>query len=386
MSRRRAAFLGWDSPTNSEPCDKEKRRGTAFIPTKLAAFFSGATCVEASRQRRISLGEGSARGPWSGMGAAMDPWDRILGHAYTLGPFVARKIFRIPAPQTEHMRFSFADPKVGPIELTGQLLSQNSRSLLIVTHGLGGNVTSGYMSATLADAASIDADLLLLNLRGADGRGHDFNHAGLVQDIEGALAHERFRAVERIYLLGYSLGGHLALSYATQNPDPRLVRVAAISAPLDLSIAADAFDRPKFSVYRQHVMGALHQIYTCSYQRYPHGVVPYEARRIERIREWDEKVIAPRYGFNGAEHYYREVSVGRRLGDLRVPALYVGALSDPMVPPEAAVGSAAELTSLWTQRGGHLGFPQNLDLGLPGPLGLVPQVFRWLSSGDPAPP
>jgi uncharacterized protein len=312
----------------------------------------------------------------------MSLWGACVGHVYTLGPFVQRKIFRIDVPPTESMIFRLIDPQVGPVELTGHLLRRKSRSLLIVVHGLGGSVESGYMRSTLAELSELESDILLLNLRGADCRGHDFNHAGLTADLEAVIGDERFRDVESFYLLGYSLGGHVALSYAANSPDRRLLRVAAICAPLDLSISASAFDAPKHSVYRKHVMESLYQIYTCSYQRHPSGIVPHEARKIEKIREWDEKVVAPRHGYQGAEHYYREVSVGPRLGSLRVPALYVGAHHDPMVPPRAAEFTAPGLKAVWVERAGHLGFSQDLDLGLPGPRGLVPQVFRWLSSGE----
>lgn len=269
---------------------------------------------------------------------------------------------------------------MGPVELTGELLVRKSKTLLVLLHGLGGNIDSGYMRAGLYYASSLSPMVLLLNLRGADRRGFDFNHAGLVADVDAALASERFRDVEKVVILGFSLGGHLALSYAAGQPDPRLLRVAAISSPLDLSVSADTFDQGRFSVYRRHVMESLYQIYTRAYQRYPHGIVPEQARRITKIRQWDEHVIAPRHGYQSANHYYKEVSVSHKLAQLKVESLYVGALHDPMVPPRAAPipPNTPHLRSVWVPEGGHLGFAQNFGLGLAGPLGLEPQVLSWL--------
>jgi hypothetical protein len=37
------------------------------------------------------------------------------------------------------------------------------------------------------------------------------------------------------------------------------------------------------------------------------------------------------------------------------------------------------LTVCWLNTGGHLSFPADLNLGQHAPLGLEPQVIRWLS-------
>jgi uncharacterized protein len=48
----------------------------------------------------------------------------------------------------------------------------------------------------------------------------------------------------RIFLLGYSVGGHVALRAAIECKDPRLCAAAAICPPLDLNAATKAFDHP----------------------------------------------------------------------------------------------------------------------------------------------
>jgi hypothetical protein len=182
-------------------------------------------------------------------------------------------------------------------------------------------------------------------------------------------------------LFGYSLGGQLVLRYAAEAPDPRVKRVAAIGSPLLLEASTSAFDRPGFSVYRRHVMHSLHEIYTVAYQRNPRGVTPLEARRILCIREWDERIVAPRFGFRSASEYYQATSSGHVLSELAVDALYVGAPLDPMVPPAAVLPAlpAARVEVVWDLAAGHLGFAPDFDLGEPAPLGLEDQVFSWLA-------
>lgn len=298
----------------------------------------------------------------------------------TLVPFLERSLRPLVRTETAAWSTELIDEQVGPVTLTGRFLDCGSEDVLVVVHGLGGSVESGYMGLALASAAALGKSCLLLNLRGADRQGHDVYHAGLVDDLNAALASDALRAARRIALFGYSLGGHTVLAAATRVLDPRVVRVAAIGSPLDLAASADAFDAARFSVYRGHVLGSLHEIYTAAYQRRPFGIVPVEARRIKKIREWDERVVAPRFGFKSADDYYRSVSVGPRLSDLSVPAIYVGAPADPMIPLRAVLSAAPSdrLTVAWDPDGGHLGFSAGFDLGLPGPLGLESQVLAWL--------
>jgi predicted alpha/beta-fold hydrolase len=106
-----------------------------------------------------------------------------------------------------------------------------------------------------------------------------------------------------------------------------------------------------------------------------------EVRRIRKIREWDDRVVAPRYGFRDAAHYYKSVSVSSRFGEIPVPSMVIFAKNDPMVPA-SAVAAAAEnpgprTVVKWIERGGHMAFPSDLDLGCGGELGLESQIMSW---------
>ena len=106
-----------------------------------------------------------------------------------------------------------------------------------------------------------------------------------------------------------------------------------------------------------------------------------EARRITKIREWDERVVAPRHGFHDAAHYYRSVSVAPRLPELALRSLLLYAENDPMIPAyvvrDAALRCSVSTTVRWIERGGHMGFPSNLDLGYGNVLGLESQIVSW---------
>src|SRR5690606_11660585 len=104
----------------------------------------------------------------------------------------------------------------------------------------------------------------------------------------------------------------------------------ALCSPLCLNTLATAIDEPGRWLYRQHILSALKQSYAAVARR--RGLDPDATRGVRTLRAWDERVIAPRFGFASAEDYYAQVSVAPQLGALRVPALYVGARWDPIVP------------------------------------------------------
>ncbi|MCH2108489.1 MAG: alpha/beta fold hydrolase [Polyangiaceae bacterium] len=316
----------------------------------------------------------------------------LRGHQMTLTPFIWRKLRPLPRPTTERWKTELIDPKVGPVELTGRLLRQDGSDrgeplragVVVVVHGLGGSAASGYMALALRACERAGKNCLLLNLRGADLRGQDFNHAGLVDDIDAAVDSYELKQAPSVDLFGYSLGGHLSLAYGCRAPSPRLRRIAAICSPLLLDQSAATFDAPKWSVYRRHVMESLHGIYSVAYQRNPAGLSPIEARKIHHIREWDERIVAPRYGFSGADEYYRKVSVGFQLDELKREALYVGAPFEPMIQPNSVYPAlqktdSPRLHTAWDTDAGHLGFSARFSLGIAGELGMEEQVIAWLS-------
>lgn len=312
---------------------------------------------------------------------------KLRGHYMTLQPFLSRSLRPPERPLTEPWTTSLEDPDIGPVTLSGRLFRGQGDDALVVLHGLGGSEDSGYMGLMLAAAAAANRTCLLLNNRGADRGGSDFYHSGLTADLEAALASEELAGARDIDVIGFSIGGHIALRYACgAQVDSRLRRVAAIGSPLHLSNAADDFDSASFNVYRGHVMDALKEIYTAAYQRNPRGILPEKARKISKIRDWDHAVIAPRFGFESADHYYETQSVAPLLEELKVESLYVGSECDPMIlassvrPHLARLSEASsKLQVHWDDRSGHIGFQPDFSLGQPGELGVEAQVLTWLT-------
>lgn len=306
------------------------------------------------------------------------------GHLWTLGRRLWSALRPPAAPPAEDWVTELEDPQAGIVRLTGLWRAQPGiRRAVLLVHGLAGCVTSHYVVRAAAAVERWGWNCLRLNLRGADREGADFYHAGLTEDLYAALRSPELSGMDRIDIWGYSLGGHVALRLASETADlPRVRAVAAVCSPLDLAASAAAIDGRSGALYRFYLLRRLREILWAVAARNAVPISLEEASEIRHLQEWDRRVVAPRHGFADDQDYYRQMSVGPGLADLRVPVLLVLAENDPLVPAETLRPSletaAPRLEVRWSERGGHVVFPRSLDLGISGPLGLEAQVLGWL--------
>jgi predicted alpha/beta-fold hydrolase len=214
-----------------------------------------------------------------------------------------------------------------------------------------------------------------MSMRGAGRSDPDFYHAGLASDLVTVIADPSLAGHARVFVLGFSLGGHVSIHLSMLGArDPRVKAIVAVCAPLDLERNVIELDTPGGWIYRRHVLNGLAKIHA--------RVHPGPPRRFSTIREWDAETIIPRYGFDDPEAYWRSQAAGPRLREVELPILYIASDNDPMVPAVTVkphlerAGSRIDVR--WLRAGGHVGFPRNLDLGLPGELGLINQILSWV--------
>jgi len=309
-----------------------------------------------------------------------------LGHFWTLASYLRNFVRPPQAPPSRPWRLKVHDSELGEVGLSGRLSRVAGDRLVVVLHGIAGCSESAYSVRVAEAALAAGVSCLRLNMRGADRSGEDFFHAGLTRDLHSTLAAPELRDFETLYVLGFSLGGHVALRAATEEADPRLASVAAICAPLDLGTCADAFDRPGCWPYRRRILGELSGMYERVARRRPVAVPPERVRQVRSLREFDGLTVAPRFGFADAEDYYRRMSVGPVLDRLRVPALLVVGVSDPLVPIETVTPLVSpppsRLDVRYLDSGGHVGFPPGIRLSEKGRAGVEPQVIEWLLRGQ----
>jgi predicted alpha/beta-fold hydrolase len=303
-------------------------------------------------------------------------WADVGGHAWTVWPRVRERFRPLRLAATHLWSAEVADPAVGPVKLTGRIDHvERARAIVIVVHGMGGSADRGYCAAAAAAARVAGMSSLRLNLRGADGSGEDLYHVGLVEDVEAALAHPEVARYDRAYALGFSLGGHIVLRLAALGAAAPLRAVASVCPPLDLDAGCAFIDHPARWAYRMHLLRGVKRMYQEVAARRPVPTPLEEVLGIRTVRSWDEKVIAPRFGFAGAADYYRRVSTVPLLPQVATPALVVASESDPIIssrilrPALARASRAVEVR--WLKRGGHVGYPRESSL--------MAEIMAWFA-------
>lgn len=82
--------------------------------------------------------------------------------------------------------------------------------------------------------------------------------------------------------------------------------------------------------------------------------------RVRTVREFDDAITAPCFGYKDAEEYYEAAGAKSVIGKVRVPLLLLTAQDDPFVPfvsfLAAKVADNPSVRFLAPEHGGHCGF------------------------------
>ncbi len=239
-----------------------------------------------------------------------------------------------------------------------------SRPLIVLVHGLGGSETSGSVVASMRHLVSQGWPVLRLNLRGAlpsrpTAAGH--YHAGRTGDLADSLRGLPAELTRHgIVLNGQSLGGNLVLKFMGEGGHGLPVLGAvAVSSPIDLAATCAKMLTPRNFVYQRYMLEAM----KCDALAPGAAVSATERAAIAAARnvyEFDDRFIAPRFGYRDAGEYYESNAAKHFLAGITQPTLILHALDDPWIP--ASCYTAIDwprlpvIESVLTPRGGHLGF------------------------------
>jgi hypothetical protein len=238
---------------------------------------------------------------------------------------------------------------------------------LLLAHGLVGDARAGYMLGTAAKAFAAGFNTVRLNTRNCGGTEQltrTSYHGGLTADLRAVGAHLADEGHRRIHLAGFSLGGNMVLKLAGElgHLAPRwLSGVVAVSPCIDFAAAAESLNRGVLNrIYQQRFVLRLKRILRNRHQLAPLDVGIEGLAAVRTLRELDDRFTSRLAGFRDVDDYYARASALPYMPTIRVPALVVTAVDDPLVPfasfqrPEVTANPAIRV--LASQRGGHTSF------------------------------
>jgi predicted alpha/beta-fold hydrolase len=236
--------------------------------------------------------------------------------------------------------------------------------VVILIHGLTGCESSTYILNSARHFLALGHPVLRLNLRAAGPSRAvcgDIYYAGRSQDFRAVLKLLPDALTSRgLVAVGFSLGGNMLLKYLGEEGTGAPLRAAAsVCAPIDLSATCRHMLRPRNRIYHAYIIATMKREATAAGAR----LTAMERDAIlgsRTVWEYDERFIAPRHGFAGAEDYYEKNKALRFMPAIRTPTLVIAAADDPWIP--AAIYRGVDwrandaLVPLLAGGGGHVGF------------------------------
>jgi predicted alpha/beta-fold hydrolase len=287
------------------------------------------------------------------------------GHAMTIVSALVPRRFDIPPPEA---RLFQVDPES---RLLGHCHWQPGRRkdapVIVTVHGLEGSSDSNYMHGIAEKAFHRGFHVVRLNQRncgGTEALTPTLYNSGMSADYR-AVFEELSNAggFEQIFFAGYSMGGNLVTKMAGEfgAAVPKALRgVCAVCPALDLAACADALERWDNYVYQRRFVKGLMARYARKHkmlpQRYPLAGLP----PVRTVRQFDDVITAPQFGYRDAQDYYDNVGAKRVAAQIRVPMLMITAQNDPFVPYAsflaAKISANSAIQFVAPQHGGHCGF------------------------------
>jgi hypothetical protein len=167
----------------------------------------------------------------------------------------------------------------------------------------------------------------------------------------------------QVFFAGYSMGGNLVTKMAGEYCEriPRALRaVCAICPALDLAACADALEKRQNYFYQRHFVKGLMARYARKAALFPKIYSRDGFGKIRSVREFDDVITAPCFGYRDAQEYYEAAGARKVVERVRVPMLMITAQDDPFVPYEsflaALVSENPAIRFMAPAHGGHCGF------------------------------
>ena len=250
-----------------------------------------------------------------------------------------------------------------------------SKKLVVILHGLEGSSESKYMQALSLVLRDREIDSVSVNFRGCSGEPNRLlssYHSGKTSDLAEVFHYlEENCDYEEFYLVGYSLGGNMALKYLGEGRSDvpsKLQAAVAVSVPCDLRGSSEEISKFWNAVYMQRFLISLKKKTLKKMELFPEARLERERLlKVNNFLDFDNLYTAPVHGFKDAFDYWQRNSCTQFLPGIKIPSLLITATDDPFLSEtcypfkEASAHKFFHLEA--TRFGGHVGYNSELSHG-----------------------
>jgi len=286
------------------------------------------------------------------------------GHVQTLASFLLSR--RIQLPPAEE-RLIEVESGIAVRCWCHWQPERHSAMTLVVVHGLEGSTESQYMLGVARNGLAAGLNIVLMNQRNCGGMDHcapTLYNSSRSADVAAVARHViEHDGVSRFALIGFSMGGNLALKLAGEwgGAGPKeFCAVATVCPAMDLAASADALHEPANRIYEYYFLMQLFRRFRRKAKLFPGQYETSRLRGISSLRQFDDRITAYYCGFTGADDYYARAAASNVVDRIAVPTLIIHATNDPFIRLQSEtrqkILSNTNIDFVESADGGHCAF------------------------------
>ncbi|MHB8502370.1 MAG: YheT family hydrolase [Candidatus Acidiferrales bacterium] len=290
------------------------------------------------------------------------------GHAMTIASAFVWRQFDLPPAEDRLFHVDAESRILGRCHW--QPGKRRDAPVMVILHGLEGSSESNYVCGIAEKAFRLGFHVVRLNQRncgGTEALTPTLYNSGMSGDYRAVLEElSTGDGFEQIFFAGYSMGGNLVTKMAGEFGDavPKVLRGVCVVCPaMDLGACADALQLRQNFFYQRHFVKGLMARYVRKAKLFPERYPQNGFGAVRSVREFDDKITAPQFGYRDAQDYYEAVGAKRVVAQVKVPMLMITAQDDPFVPYElflrANPAQNPAVRFVAPEHGGHCGFISN---------------------------
>ncbi len=294
---------------------------------------------------------------------------RILkqGDAQTIGAHLWPGRFRARENTQDEARLFQVEPGSQVLARCRWQSDRAEHPTIVIWHGMEGSTASAYMLTTADKAFRVGFNVVRVNFRNCGGTEHlspTLYHGGLSKDLRVVIDELIARdGLARIFIAGFSLGGNMVLKLAGEygdNPPTEVRAVCAVSPSIKMRASCDLLMQRRNWIYQQDFLRRLRRRIRIKEKLFPDAYDSTGLRRVSSIQQFDDRYIAPMFGFENADDYYAQASSLPFIKRIRIPTLMIHAVDDPFIPfaplRDPSIAANPYVLLVAPEHGGHVAF------------------------------